>query len=217
MAGLFSIVLWAGVLLGDAGFGDSLMDGSDKAQGDVFTALNGIFTIQIAQGWLPYFNPKIPDLYEFRGAKYGGNTVFWIQRLDVNPAAIPRHFLSVSLDQRIGKKPLFKVIDRRDVMIAGYPAAIISGSYAFQGNLQYLISIEEAVVMVGGGKAFLLHVECPAEIAAHVSKDMELFYTTFKPVGALTPKTIAVPGASDEGGEDKRFSTKGRPDPFVFE
>ena len=60
------------------------------------------------------------------------------------------------------------------------PAASITATFAYQGNLQFPRVVEE-LYMVTRHEAFIFHFECFEPYAAKLSNDVDHFYKTFRP------------------------------------
>ena len=88
-----------------------------------------------------------------------GYGVMQIRKITVPKGAHPRQLVLNAIERRLKKLPNFNIAARRDAKIGGHRAATVTGTYSYQGNLQYPVAIEE-VHVVTGREAFILHFEC---------------------------------------------------------
>lgn len=164
-----------------------------------FTAPGQLFSVTVPGGWQVFIPDKEPNAVEFRAATLAGHGSLFVRRVKVPENARPRQLALAGLEQRLKKLPSFKLASRRDVTLAGLPATVITGSYAFQGNLQFPRALEE-VYVVAGEEAFVFHFECFEPAAGLYGPDLGIFYGSFqpRPVGG-TQGPFAVP----EGGAEE--------------
>jgi len=90
-------------------------------------------------------------------------------------------------------------VAKRRVKMAGHAAASITGTYAFQGNIQYPRAIEE-VYVVAGNEAFVFHFECFSLNAETYLQDLSAVYASFERGWALL---YVIPA---NGGESVRVT-----------
>lgn len=161
-----------------------------------FTAPGRLFSIEVPPGWAPALKKRDPDTVEIQAISRPGNAVLQIRRMAVPRGAHPRQLLLNALDRRLKKLPSFKMASKRDLTLAGYQAASVTGSYLYQGNVQYPLVLEE-VYLVTGSEAFVLHFECFEPAAADLATELNKLYTTFQPrpgSGAEGPFVPKEPG-----------------------
>ena len=124
----------------------------------IFESPDGLFKVQLPGRWqVTDFRPGESATLRPAGAR--PETQLIIQRIQVPPGAHPRLLRLKAVENRLGKLPGFRELAKADVMISGFPAASITGSYHYQGNIQYPRALEE-VFIVAGDEAFILHFEC---------------------------------------------------------
>ncbi len=104
-----------------------------------------------------------------------------VRKFVVPSEARPRQLVLNAIDQKLSKLPRFKVLQKRDVAIAGQPGASVIGDYAFQGNIQYPRLIELIFVVVGC-EAYSLYFECFRASGAEVrERASTMMYSSFTP------------------------------------
>ncbi|MBI3178180.1 MAG: hypothetical protein HYZ27_00880, partial [Deltaproteobacteria bacterium] len=145
-----------------------------------FVAPGRLFAVQVPSGWGVALHDRDPYTIDFRAADRPGEAVIQVRRMLVPSGAHPRQLMLNAIEQRLRKLPNFKVIMRRDILVAGGKGASVLGSYAYQGNIQFPRVVEE-VYMVLGNEAFVLHFECFEPAAAAFALDLERFYGSFQP------------------------------------
>jgi hypothetical protein len=124
----------------------------------IFESPDGLFKVQLPGKWqITDFRPGESATLKPAGAR--PETQLIIQRIQVPPGAHPRLLRLKAVENRLGKLPGFRELAKADVVIGGFPAAAITGSYHYQGNIQYPRAVEE-VFIVAGNEAFILHFEC---------------------------------------------------------
>jgi hypothetical protein len=166
-----------------------------------FVAPGQLFAVQVPPGWGVALHDNDPDTVDFRGVNRPGYGVMQIRRIHVPKGAHPRQLLLNAIDTRLKKLPHFTVARRRDVKISGHRAAAVTGSYSYQGNLQYPVAVEELHV-VTDREAFIFHFECFGPMATQLAADVNTFYTTFSP----RPSTTASDPFAVSEGTDKKTS-----------
>jgi hypothetical protein len=139
-----------------------------------------LFAIKVPSGWGIALHDNDPYTIDFRAMTRPGNGVLQVRRITVPTGANPRQLMLNAIETRLGKLPNFKVASRRNVQVAGHKAAAVVGSYAYQGNLQFPVALEE-VYVVTGGEAFIFHFECFEPAAPELANDVNVFYSSFQP------------------------------------
>ncbi len=158
-----------------------------------------LFSVRVPAGWGVALHDDDPYTIDFRGVQRPGNAVVQIRRLAVPKGAHPRQLMLNAIESRLGKLPNFKVVNKRNVQIAGTKGAAVVGTYSYQGNIQYPLVVEE-VYLVAGAEAFIFHFECFEPFAVELANDVNLFYASFMPrPPGLDADPFAVPNA-DPGG-----------------
>ena len=168
----------------------------------VFKSPDGLFNIQLPSKWQAVdFKPGQSVTFKPVGAR--AETQLMIQKINVPPGAHPRLLRLKAIENRLGKLPGFREIAKADATISGYPAAAITASYHYQGNIQYPRALEE-VFIVAGQEAFILHFECFEPDGSAFAADIGTMYQTLqiRPQQARAPKTGAPQKSTQE--EDSR-------------
>ncbi len=145
-----------------------------------FVAPGRLFAVQLPSGWTVGLHDKDPYAIDFRAAERPGEAVIQVRRVLVPHGASPRQLMLNAVEQRLRKLPDFKVVMRRDIVVAGGKGASVLATYSYQGNIQFPRVVEE-VYMVMGSEAFILHFECFEPAAADFAMDLERFYGSFLP------------------------------------
>ena len=166
-----------------------------------FTAPGRLFSVQVPNGWGVVLHEKDPNTIEFRGVGRPGNATLQIRRVPVPKGAHPRQLMRNAVETRLKKLPGFKVAAQRDVTVAGFKAAAVTGGYAYQGNIQFPLAVEEIYVVVGN-ESFVFHFECFEPVAGDLAGDLNRFYTTFQPRPASGETSPFAPQAPSEGVPD---------------
>ena len=149
-------------------------------KGTPFSAPNGLFSLEVPNGWGVALHEKDPNTIEFRGTNRPGNATLQIRRVPVPKGAHPRQLLLNAIETRLNKLPGFKIASRRDVTVGGYKAAAVTGGYYYQGNVQFPLVLEEIYVVVAND-SFVFHFECFDPVAGDLAGDINKFYSTFQP------------------------------------
>lgn len=158
-----------------------------------FTAPGGLFALNVPYGWVVAKVDNDPNAIEFRAQTLEGYGTLTVRRVRVPSGANPRQLLLNALETRLKKLPSFRMLQRRDVSIAGNPASSITGSYAYQGNLQFPRLVEE-IHLVAGTDGFVFHFECFQPTGELYIGDLQTFYTSFQPRPVATGQgPFAVP------------------------
>lgn len=159
-------------------------------QRHLWVAPERLFALDLPTAWGVVDFDKARGITTLKPLDEGVDASLVIRHFAVPAGALPRQLLLNALEQRLDKLPSFRESERRDVTVAGSPAAVISGGYYYQGNAQYPRVIEELYV-VRGAEAFTFHFECYAPLAARVGSVLEGIYKSF----AIRPPTSGTGGA----------------------
>ena len=142
------------------------------------------FALSIPDGWQVVDGGKKREIQLVPSGP--GDPVMFIRRVEVPVGADPMHLALRALEERLKKMPRFEMSARRRVKLGGHEAASITGSYAFQGNIQFPRAIEEVYVVVGG-EAFMFHFDCFVGTAGHYVGALTQLYQSFVPRPADSP------------------------------
>lgn len=153
------------------------------SEGQPFTAPNRIFSVTVPTTWGAALIEGDPDTVQFRALSLPGHGQLQIRRLSVPEGASARQLMLNAVEQRLSKLPQFRMTARRDVAVAGYPAAAVNGTYDFHGNAQYPRVLEE-IYVVAGNDAYIFHFECALTVAEQYARDLTMFYQSFQPRSA---------------------------------
>ena len=168
----------AGILLLGMGTGYAQHPLFRPAPPRVFESPDGLFKVQLPSKWqVTDFRPGQSATFKPAGAR--PETQWIIQRIQVPPGAHPRLLRVKAIENRLGKLPGFRELAKADVSIAGFPAAAITASYHYQGNIQYPRALEE-VFVVAGNEAFILHFECFEPDGSAYAKDVATMYQSLQ-------------------------------------
>ena len=179
--------------------------GSKKPR--VFKSPDGLFNIQLPGKWqVVDFRPGQSATLKPAGAR--AETQLIIQKITVPPGAHPRLLRLKAIENRLGKLPGFRELAKADVTIGGYPAAAITASYHYQGNIQYPRALEE-VFIVAGQEAFILHFECFEPDGSSYARAIGTMYQTLeiRPKQPGTPKT-GIPKKPAQEEDSRSFVDK---------
>ncbi len=185
------------------------LDGIGGPSSTPFVAPGQLFQIGLPYGWTPYTVDKDPNAIQFKNSVRGGDATLLVRKFMVPAEANPRQLVLNAIDQRLSRLPRFKVLQKRDVALAGHPAASVIGTYAFQGNLQYPRLIEQIFVIIGT-EAYSLYFECFEPQASQYAGELNGMYGSFQPrVAAPSVQgPFAVPDDTPSPGESFKL-----PDP----
>ena len=100
-----------------------------------------------------------------------------IERIEVPTGAHPRQLRLRALETHLAQLAGFRNLSQRDIVIAGNPAAVVTGTYPRQGNIQYPRAIEQTFV-VQGRDALRIHFECFEPAASQFAAAVALLYST---------------------------------------
>jgi hypothetical protein len=163
-----------------------------------FVAPGRLFSVQVPPGWGIALHDDDPYTIDFRGVSRPGFGIMQVRRITVPKGAHPRQLILNAIEMRLKKLPNFNIAGRRDVKVGGHRAAAVTGTFSYQGNLQYPVAIEE-VHVVTGREAFIFHFECFGPEAGNLANDVNTFYTTFAPRPAGTDSDPF--GVPEESGD----------------
>ena len=102
-----------------------------------------------------------------------------IDVLDV-PASANADIAMLNQMDKFKTKPHFKLLQKGKIKIDGTPAVLVNFAYDYMGNVEYQVGVEE-VIMVRGGKLYLIHQEMRLDQLNVHKKDLEQLYRSFKP------------------------------------
>lgn len=121
---------------------------------------------------------KVPRHVQCRSNR-GTNALLTLDVLDVPPSATADIAMLNQMD-RFQQKPHFKLITRTQTKLDGTPAITVAFQYDYLGNVEYTVGVQQ-LIMVRGGKLYLIHLETPlVSFGAH-RQDLEQVYRSFKP------------------------------------
>ena len=169
-----------------------------------FMAPGRLFSVGVPIGWQIALHEDDPNTIDFKATGKPGNGILQIRRIPVPAGAHPRQLMLNAIETRLSRLPNFKTAKKRSVQVAGYPAAAVLGTFAYQGNLQFPVAIEE-IYVVTGTEGFVLHFECFEPSAPALAPDLERFYSTFQPrPSGAAQDPFAVPKSSVPGRKRPR-------------
>lgn len=102
-----------------------------------------------------------------------------IDVIDV-PASATADIAMLNQMDRFKEKPHFKQIAKGKTRLDGAPALTTSFSYDYMGNVEYSVGVQQ-LIMVRGGKLYLIHFESRLDQFAAHKADLEQLYRSFKP------------------------------------
>lgn len=109
----------------------------------------------------------------------GTTALLTLDVLDVPPSATS-DIAMLNQRDRFQQKPHFKKISEARTKLDGSPAITVAFQYDYLGNVEYTVGVQQ-LIMVRGGKLYLIHLETPlVSFAAHKA-DLEQVYRSFKP------------------------------------
>ena len=109
----------------------------------------------------------------------GTNALLTLDVLDVPPSATSDIAMLNQMD-RFQQKPHFKLIAKTQTKLDGSPAITVAFQYDYLGNVEYTVGVQQ-LIMVRGGKLYLVHLETPLSSFGAHKKDLEQLYASFKP------------------------------------
>ena len=109
----------------------------------------------------------------------GVQAILTIDVIDVPPSATADIAMLNQMD-KFKEKPHFKLLQKGKIKIDGTPSMLVNFAYDYMGNVEYQVGVEE-VIMVRGGKLYLIHQEMRLDQLAVHKKDLEQLYRSFKP------------------------------------
>jgi hypothetical protein len=158
---------------------------------DPFVAPGRLFAVHMPTDWtvVQGDNPNEVQLVPTGP----GHPLLFVRVLRVPSGADPMQVALRAIDDRLSKMPRFRLVSKKRVELGGYPAATVTATFSYQGNMQYPRALEE-VFLLAGGEAFMIHFECSEPAAEHYLRAMTRFYQTFVPRPASTqpdkPKSL---------------------------
>lgn len=118
-----------------------------------------------------------------RQVKCNGNrgvqAALTIDVLDVPQSATADIAMLNQMD-RFKEKPHFKLISKGKTKLDGQPALTTAFSYDYMGNVEYSVGVQQ-LILVQGGKLYLIHLETRLDQFATHKKDLQQLYGSFKP------------------------------------
>ena len=121
---------------------------------------------------------KVPRHVDCKSNR-GTNALLTLDVLDVPPSATSDIAMLNQMD-RFQQKPHFKKIAETRTKLDGSPAITVAFQYDYLGNVEYTVGVQQ-LIMVRGGKLYLIHLETPLQSFAAHKKDLEQVYGSFKP------------------------------------
>ena len=109
----------------------------------------------------------------------GVQATLTIDVLDV-PASATNEIVLLNQMDTFKKKPHFKMLQKGNTKIDKTPAVVVNFAYDYMGNVEYQVGVEE-LIMVRGGKLYLVHQEMRLDQLSTHKKDLEQLYRSFKP------------------------------------
>ena len=132
----------------------------------------------------------------------GVEALLTIDILDVPPSASADIAMLNQMD-KFKEKPHFKLLQKGKTKIDKSPAMVVDFSYDYLGNVEYSVGVEE-LIMVRGGKLYLIHEEMRLDQLSVHKKDLLQLYSSFKPArldagGNPIIEDLKPPDASNTG------------------
>jgi hypothetical protein len=109
----------------------------------------------------------------------GQHALMTIDVVDV-PASATADIAMLNQHDRFKTKPHFKLISKGKTKIDGTPAVTTAFQYDYLNNIEYQVGVQQ-LIMVRGGKLYLIHMETQLTHFATYKKDLEMLYASFKP------------------------------------
>jgi hypothetical protein len=161
---------------------------TDTARADLFqkspasfVSPDGSFSARLAPQWgVRELKQKNEIQFSIPGP---GRPLLFVRRLRVPAGADPMQLVLRSLETGVGRLPHFRLVSKKRSQLSSHKAATLTGSYAFQGNLQYLRIVEEVYTVVGE-EAFILRFECGKSYVSKHIRALTQFYQSFSPRAA---------------------------------
>ena len=143
-----------------------------------YVAPGHLYQVSLPIGWESHTYSDQPGLVELR-AKNRPYTLFMqIRHLAVGEGARAKQLQLRGRDLRLNKLPHFVLLAEREVELHGAPAAVTTGTYWYQGNIQYPRVVEE-MYLVAGQDAFIFHLECFLPAAEGMAGEIDRIYSSF--------------------------------------
>lgn len=156
---------------------------------------DGSFGLRVPMSWAIKEQRQEPGRVLLRSTM-AADAFVEVRRFQVTPGARPKQLVLRALESRLSKLPHFASLMRRDLAVAGLPAASVMGTYWYQGNAQFPRAVEELFV-VTGNEGYMFHFECFEPMAQALAPDVNSIYLSFAPhPPALAPAPM--PNQSDD-------------------
>ncbi|MCP4500623.1 MAG: hypothetical protein GY822_11745 [Deltaproteobacteria bacterium] len=152
------------------GIAQQLMGGGKKPHIDA----GGYFMMVVPGG----FNCEAtPRNLKCRGTR-GANVLLHIEVRDVPRSATPALVLLNQMDA-FKKKPHFKKVDQKKVVVDGSPGVVASFTYDYLGNVRYGVGVQ-ALYVIRENKLFLIHFEARKRDFRSYLDDVKAVYASFR-------------------------------------
>lgn len=139
-----------------------------------------LFKVTVPPSWNIALHDNDPQTIDFRSTDRDVEGTLQVRRITVPSGAKAKQLMLQAIDSRLKKLPMFKVKAQREVMISGLKAAAVTGTYRYQGNVQFPRAIEE-IYVVAGDEGFVFHFECFEPAVDAFAEDLNTFYSSFQP------------------------------------
>ena len=146
---------------------------------EAYVAPNRLFSAEMPMGWDATVDDKDNKHVTLRTGVGSGASVE-VRAKSVPKGATPSHFLMFALEHDFNKLPMITYIKKqKDRKFNGNKAASVSGTYAYQGNAEYIRYFEHIIVFTGTAEVFELHFECVTGFQQTWETDLKRIYDTF--------------------------------------
>ena len=129
-----------------------------------------------------------------------GDAKILIERIEVPKGAHPRQLRLRAIEAIKTKLSGFQSQSERDIVISGLPAAVLTGTYPWQGNIQYPRALEQ-VFVVHGTHAIRIHFECFQPLASQHAAAVAVLYKSL----LIGPKKASTKGIKPTSGAGSSF------------
>lgn len=167
---LLTLILGLSAPAFSQGIAEQLMGGGQKPHLDK----GGFFSVVIPGGFNCTAKPR--DL-KCQGTR-GQNVLLKIEVRDVPRSATPALVVLNQMDA-FKKKPHFKHINTKKLVIGGSDAVMASFTYDYLGNVRYGIGVQ-ALYVIRENKLFLIHFEARENAYGAYAQDLQAVYNSFK-------------------------------------
>jgi hypothetical protein len=142
----------------------------------------------------------------------GVEALLTVDVIDV-PASATADIAMLNQMDKFKEKPHFKLLQKAKIKIDKAPAQVVDFSYDYLGNVEYSVGVEE-LIMVRGGKLYLIHEEMRLDQLPIHKKDLMQLYASFKPArldngGNPIIEDLKPVGTSDSSASDLDKALKG--------